>query len=367
MGWIIQYGSLCAKTLRLSLIVDRSAVGRRATFDAWSSSYAVAIPLLIDVVILSAWTFVNPLEFQRKETGRNYEDGIVTIESIGRCRPSNADVSVWAFLGPLCANHLILVLVTHWLLWKVRNVSNRYQEKKYIGMAAVFAMEVGILGVPILIAAQDSAEATFFVITGIVALDNIGVLVFIFVPKIWFQRKGLEEGVTVGESILSSTHKKAVIRESGRRSFVENSSSASLQDTQQCFWDSKQDSQQFALGINPQLLPSIAENEESAASESDKNNLACRNALEDPAVPTMSSGSLPDITGCLVEDRMISEIGRGAVGCREKCPMDRSSEAENNHFDDEVSCIQKRASDDTYQDLDSDVNDSDMNVSLESA
>eukprot|EP00522_Entomoneis_paludosa_P014666 CAMPEP_0172445956 /NCGR_PEP_ID=MMETSP1065-20121228/5692_1 /TAXON_ID=265537 /ORGANISM="Amphiprora paludosa, Strain CCMP125" /LENGTH=956 /DNA_ID=CAMNT_0013196971 /DNA_START=158 /DNA_END=3029 /DNA_ORIENTATION=+ len=217
IGWIIQYGSVCAKTLRLKRVVENSSGGRRTAITAWRTGHAIAIPLIVDIAILIAWSVIDPLQYEREEEGRSVQDGVLTIESIGRCRPAEGDISVWAFLGPLFANHIILILWTHWLLWQVRNVSNRYQENKYLGMAAIFALEVAVVGVPILIAAQDSVEATFFVISGIVALDNIGVLCFIFIPKIFFQMKGLEEGVTVGESVLKDTHRQSVLRESGRR------------------------------------------------------------------------------------------------------------------------------------------------------
>jgi hypothetical protein len=49
---------------------------------------------------------------------------------------------------------------------------------------------------------------------------EIGILCFIFVPKIVYQRKGLEEGVGVGESIMRRTHRDASTREKVRRSSV---------------------------------------------------------------------------------------------------------------------------------------------------
>ena len=219
VGWVIQYGSLCAKTLRLKNVVDTTGSNgfKRRTISVWSTSHPIIVPLVLDIGILLAWTLVDPLQYVREEDGRSFENGVMTIESIGRCRPSDGDINAWAFLGPLLGNHIILVLWTHWLLYKVRNVNNRYQEQKYLGMAAIFALEVAVVGIPILIAAQDSVEATFFVISGIVALDNIGVLCFVFVPKVMFQRKGLEEGVTVSESVLHATHQQALARESSRK------------------------------------------------------------------------------------------------------------------------------------------------------
>jgi hypothetical protein len=46
------------------------------------------------------------------------------------------------------------------------------------------------------------------------------VLSCIFAPKISFQRKGLQDGVEFGESIMRESHKRASVREYSRRSFT---------------------------------------------------------------------------------------------------------------------------------------------------
>jgi hypothetical protein len=52
-----------------------------------------------------------------------------------------------------------------------------------------------------------------------------GTLCFIFVPKIKFKIKGLEEGVGFGESIMRESHRRASTREISRRSFAGGGSS----------------------------------------------------------------------------------------------------------------------------------------------
>lgn len=46
---------------------------------------------------------------------------------------------------------------------------------------------------------------------------SVAVLCFVFVPKVLFQRKGLEDGVQFGESIMRDSHKRASVREFSRR------------------------------------------------------------------------------------------------------------------------------------------------------
>jgi hypothetical protein len=74
------------------------------------------------------------------------------------------------------------------------------------------------VGLPVLLAVGNNPVATFSVISGVVALNDIGILCFVFIPKMKYQRKGIDEGVAVGETILKDTHKKALNREHRRRS-----------------------------------------------------------------------------------------------------------------------------------------------------
>jgi hypothetical protein len=108
------------------------------------------------------------------------------------------------------------MIVTNILLLQVRHVTDRYQESKYVAFASMLMFEILIVGLPVMIAVKESPTATFIVLTGIIALDDIGILCFIFVPKIRFQVKGLEEGVGFGESIMKDTLKRASTRESIR-------------------------------------------------------------------------------------------------------------------------------------------------------
>jgi hypothetical protein len=90
-------------------------------------------------------------------------------------------------------------------------------EQTYFALASILVFEVLIVGLPVMIAVNDSPAATFIVLTGIIALDDIGILCFLFIPKFMYQLKGLEVGVGVGESILKKSHRKASTREFIRR------------------------------------------------------------------------------------------------------------------------------------------------------
>ncbi|EJK70687.1 hypothetical protein THAOC_07933, partial [Thalassiosira oceanica] len=147
---------------------------------------------------------VDPLQWTRSVVGTSVaEAGVVTIDSFGKCGSSG---NMFAFLGPIIAVHVTLIAVTLGLLWKVRNIGDRYQEFKYVAIASVYICELLLLGVPILVAVQDSAPARYIVITGVIFLSDTGVMAFIFLPKIKYAKEGLPEGMSVVESMnLPST------------------------------------------------------------------------------------------------------------------------------------------------------------------
>lgn len=110
--------------------------------------------------------------------------------------------------------HFLLLIITNVLLCFVRDVSDRYQEQKYVGLASMLMFEILIVGLPVLVAVNDnSPAATYIILVGIIALADIGILCFTFVPKIRFQRTGLEEGVGFGESIMRKSYLHATTRE----------------------------------------------------------------------------------------------------------------------------------------------------------
>jgi len=171
----------------------------------------------MDLTVLVVWTVVSPLEYVRTVSGNDVDEGLVTVKTYGECAMTG-DQSMFAFIGPLVALHGCLMIATNYLLYMVRNVEGRYQEQKYVAMASAYAFEVLVIGIPVLAAVQDSSSTRFVVLSSIVFLSDIGILCFVFIPKILFAKEGLPEGVTVGESITADAMKKAVNREVARRS-----------------------------------------------------------------------------------------------------------------------------------------------------
>lgn len=150
------------------------------------------------------------------------EQHLVIIHSYGQCHAAEG-TSIWYFLAPLIALHFGWMVICNVMLYKVRNIGSRYQERKYIALATLFSLEILVVGFPVLLAIDEiNTEAFFIVVAGILALNDIGVICFLFIPKIFFQKQGLMEGVGLGESLQNDTYKKAISREHWRSMKVGN-------------------------------------------------------------------------------------------------------------------------------------------------
>eukprot|EP00984_Skeletonema_dohrnii_P029715 scaffold20560_cov93-Skeletonema_dohrnii-CCMP3373.AAC.3 len=203
LGWVLMYTSLTAKSWRLFKVARNAELVRRVKISVNEIYVMVAVVLLVDVSILIAWVVVAPLQYIRTNvsTTLNEATGVMTVETAGSCQGSANDVSMWAFLGPIIIIHVASMIVTNVILFKVKGISDRYQEQKYVALASIYICELVLLGLPILIAVQESGEARYIVIAGVIFLTDTGVLALIFLPKIKYAKVGLPEGVTVTESI----------------------------------------------------------------------------------------------------------------------------------------------------------------------
>lgn len=219
IGWALQYSSLTAKTYRLFLVMKNNQKMRRVKVTFQQTFGIVVIVLAINLAVLIAWTLISPLVYERSEEAVNVNAnaGVITIETVGSCVMKDETISFWAFAAPLMAFHFFLLVLTNALLCMVRDVSDRYQEQRYIGLSSMLMFEILIVGLPVLVAVNDSPVARHIILIGLIALADIGVLCFTFIPKICYQCAGLQEGVGIGESIMKESYARASSRECMRR------------------------------------------------------------------------------------------------------------------------------------------------------
>lgn len=177
IGFVIIFSALLTKILRVKLMYDAS---RR--MDQKQVSLADVIPvmatmLFIELVILTTWQAVAPLEWQREVI--DDFNGYPT-ESVGSCRSGTAGLGF--FVG-LLAFHTVCLFYALVVCFQTKDLSSDFAESSYISLAVAFLFQVLVLTAPILALVQDNSNAFYFVQMAAVFLQNFTVLTLIFIPK----------------------------------------------------------------------------------------------------------------------------------------------------------------------------------------
>ena len=134
---------------------------------------------------------------------------------MGGCVLTDNSQNTLIYLGPFIFIQLALLVCTNVLLWSVRHVLDRYQEQKYVLLATSYVAEVLLIGIPMLFAVSSGTSGVTYLLLVLMAfLIDFGILTMVFVPKIYFQHRGLPDGIQVGQSILRSSLSNAMERQS---------------------------------------------------------------------------------------------------------------------------------------------------------
>merc|ERR1719203_127626 len=309
IGWTAQYGSLLTKSYRLYKMMNNPML-RRIKTTAMSMFRVILCIILLDLLVVLTWSFVSPLEYRRKviSTDIQKDTGITTITSVGQCRPAPGDTNIFAFVGPLIFLHASIMIITNYLLWKVRNVSHRYQEQRYVAFASIYVCEILLIGIPVIAAVRDNGSSLFVVLVGIIFLNDAGILCFIFIPKIRFQQAGLPEGVTVIESIRNTTYDNAKTREK-RKSILKTSvasiaSQISHDDSSSMY---EHTSEHSGRRVSSSSMSSSFRNP--SISGSRRNSSSRRSSSQIDTIPTLEENGNIEEAVSIEEGLNINEVG----------------------------------------------------------
>ncbi|CAB9502713.1 Gamma-aminobutyric acid (GABA) B receptor [Seminavis robusta] len=186
VGFTIIFSAIFSKLLRLNKFIAQSLKAGKATRQAKNikvETKDVILPfaalLSLNVVLLTIWTVVDPLVWQRVPTGE--------FSSYGTCKPEHGTPAIvlGLFLGAVNLGALLLAEIE---AYKARNISDHLSESKYIGLATVSMFQMFAIGIPVIFLVQDKPEAQFFVYSGIIFVICMAILSLIFLPKVHFDR-----------------------------------------------------------------------------------------------------------------------------------------------------------------------------------
>ncbi len=185
VGFVLTYSSLACKIYRVKKIFNNPKM-KKVTVTAGQLIMVIGVCLAIDLAIIIAWFATSPLVYTRKIIGR--DDYGSPLASTGQCVSGNSTV----FLALLATFQLILLIWGCVLCYQCRNVNTAFAEGKYVTVAMFCYLQVLGLALPVLIIVSDNPTARMFVLAGVLFVNNLSVLLVIFVPKIIAAQQHIE-------------------------------------------------------------------------------------------------------------------------------------------------------------------------------
>ena len=182
-GFTITFSALFSKLWRVNKLFHLQNQMTRIRV----SEYDVLPPFLVllscNFAVLICWTIIDPLKYQREEhEGTDYWNRV--ISTYGSCRSEN----VLAYLVPLALINFFVLVIASWQAIKARNLKSEFSEAKYVGLAVGGLFQAFLTGIPVVVVAKGQPSAYYLILTMVIFLVCEGLLILIFVPKIWLQR-----------------------------------------------------------------------------------------------------------------------------------------------------------------------------------
>ena len=173
VGFVISFSSLFAKTWRINKIFHNPTM-KRIKVTALDVMMPLFGCLVINVVLLTLWSVLSPLEWKREVTV--LDEYSRPISSFGQCSnggDGKDDAGVIFFICLIVVNVAVLAVALY-QAYVARGISVEFAESEYILKALSSAMLVSLVGVPVMIIVTDDPAAFFFVLSRYVSMLYIG-------------------------------------------------------------------------------------------------------------------------------------------------------------------------------------------------
>jgi len=198
LGFTLTFSALFTKTYRINQIMKNAAKFKRLTLTATDVMKPMLALLLVNVVILVAFTAVSPLQsntivVDTDPFGRN-------IDTYYQCGSDKGPI----FLGILAGLNIAVLLFAILQCWHARKISTELSESQYIFSAISIIIMASFLGIPVSIIARDNVNAFYFVASGLIVVVCLSILLLIYAPKVHVLRS--KEDAKKRKSDVTSTN-----------------------------------------------------------------------------------------------------------------------------------------------------------------
>jgi gamma-aminobutyric acid type B receptor len=175
----------CLTFLLLWQLFQHSKAFRRIKIRPIDALKPFAALFVVNIVLLVTWTAKAPWKWERVDGAGVDHFGRPTA-SYGSCASDKQKLAM-TFGILLLVTNFIPVLLANYQTYQARSLPTQFNESKYIAYSMAVLLEATLLGLPIVILAQDDPTARFVSQSVVIFIVCLAVLVFMFVPK-WLDK-----------------------------------------------------------------------------------------------------------------------------------------------------------------------------------
>jgi len=226
LGFALCFAALFSKTWRINKIFHSPSL-KHIKVTAYDVMAPLIVLLLVNLLILSLWTGLDPLKWEREVTKVDVFGQ--TVETEAHCESD----SFAAFVSVLAVGNMGALVVAAYQAYKARDIALEFSESSYIGRAIGLFLLACLYGIPVLIITWDDPSARYFVLMILAFVCSMSVLLLIFVPKVIFDRRGgfKKASHVVSKQVTGSSRRFSV---DGSSAFVSGFSTVEDSTTSGC-------------------------------------------------------------------------------------------------------------------------------------
>jgi gamma-aminobutyric acid type B receptor len=202
-GYAIAFSALLSKSWRINTLIKYGKQFRRIKVSVTDAMFPLAVLIVCNISLLIVWTVMSPVTWERIEVA-NYDEFGRSVESYGRCEGDGSTTTKIIVYLMAIVNGLGL-LFTNYQGFKTRALPTAFNESFYLAIANASLLEALILGIPILVLANDSPSTRYIVKAILVTLVCLCVLLPLFIPK-HLQRGNESKRNYVKQSLHPTNH-----------------------------------------------------------------------------------------------------------------------------------------------------------------
>ena len=188
MGFIISFSALFSKIWRINKIFLNPRF-QRITVTEQDVLVPFAVLFTANFALLLAWTLVDPLRFERIKV----DEANPFSDTYGSCQFGENDGTIAIAISILAINFGAVVLACA-EAYRAREISDEFSESRWIGITIASWFQVFVVGVPVIFLVNEQPTALYFLKTSIIFVASMSMLLFIFVPKLFIQRRNNVRG-----------------------------------------------------------------------------------------------------------------------------------------------------------------------------